>query len=44
MKRAGLVCALAIAVLATGCATKSRCECCVSDAATYSINYGGNTQ
>ncbi|WP_022978948.1 hypothetical protein [Ideonella sp. B508-1] len=44
MKRAGLLCALAVAVLASGCATKSRCECCVSSAATYSTNYGGNTQ
>lgn len=44
MKRAGLVFALGAALLVSGCATKSRCECCVSSAATYSTNYGGKTQ
>lgn len=44
MTRASLVLALAMAALASGCATKSRCECCAAPVTGYSTNYGGTHQ
>ena len=41
MRRTTLVFALAVAALASGCATKSRCECCASLGPGYSTSYGG---
>lgn len=44
MTRATLVFALVVAALASGCATKPRCECCTTSGPAYSTSYGGTHQ